>query len=178
ERAYRYCQHDAGHAIAALRYAAGGLGWSALLRDAPGDDEVSALLGLEDPSFAGLDPLDCEHPDCLLLIGPPPLSQAQLDAGAISSLTWTGKANALSPRHVRWEVIDIVAEAAHKPPTQFSPSAPSAPLPPLPAYTSVSAVTLIRQRRSCLGLDSRTHIEAATLYAMLDRLLPRPGVAP
>src|SRR5947208_6707984 len=56
ERAYRYCQHDAGHAVAAMRYAAGCLGWSALLLDAPADDEVSALLGLDrDESFAGLD---------------------------------------------------------------------------------------------------------------------------
>ncbi len=28
ERAYRYCQHDAGHAIGAIAIAAGGLGWS------------------------------------------------------------------------------------------------------------------------------------------------------
>ena len=29
ERAFRYCQHDVGHAIAALRYAAAMLGWQA-----------------------------------------------------------------------------------------------------------------------------------------------------
>src|SRR5690606_20057191 len=28
-RAYRYCQHDAGHAMAAVRYAAAALGWRA-----------------------------------------------------------------------------------------------------------------------------------------------------
>src|ERR1017187_5045047 len=27
ERAFRYCQHDAGHALAALRFAAAALGW-------------------------------------------------------------------------------------------------------------------------------------------------------
>ena len=47
ERAFRYCQHDTGHAIAALRYAAGALGWRALLWDGLGDDRVSALLGLD-----------------------------------------------------------------------------------------------------------------------------------
>ena len=30
ERAFRYCQHDIGHAIGALRIAAAALGWSAL----------------------------------------------------------------------------------------------------------------------------------------------------
>ena len=31
ERAYRYCQHDVGHAIGALRFAAALLGWRAAL---------------------------------------------------------------------------------------------------------------------------------------------------
>src|SRR5437660_758605 len=30
-RAFRYCQHDVGHALAAGRYAAASLGWSARL---------------------------------------------------------------------------------------------------------------------------------------------------
>src|SRR6185436_11270901 len=33
ERAFRYCQHDAGHAVGALRIAAATLGWSARLLD-------------------------------------------------------------------------------------------------------------------------------------------------
>ena len=47
ERAFRYCQHDVGHALGAVRYAAAVLGWSARLLDTPGDDDVSALLGLD-----------------------------------------------------------------------------------------------------------------------------------
>ena len=53
ERAFRYCQHDVGHAIAAVRFAAAALGWSARLLDAPGDADVTALLGLNrDADFA------------------------------------------------------------------------------------------------------------------------------
>jgi SagB-type dehydrogenase family enzyme len=189
ERAYRYCQHDAGHAVAAVRYAAACLGWSALLLDGPGDEDLSALLGLDrDESFAGLDPLDREHPDCLLLVGPPPLVPAPpMGQSFLSALTpdrqeclphWTGRANALSPRHVRWEVIDVVAEAARKPPTEPSRWSPPALLPPLLSSSSVPAARLIRQRRSCLGLDGRTSIDDATLYAMLDHLLPRANVPP
>ncbi|HKB38297.1 MAG TPA: SagB/ThcOx family dehydrogenase, partial [Gemmataceae bacterium] len=142
ERAYRYCQHDAGHAVAAVRYAVACLGWSALLLDGPGDEDVSALLGLDrDESFAGLDPLDREHPDCLLLVGP--VGQTFLSAftpGRQECLPhWTGRANALSPRHVRWEVIDVVAEAARKPRTEPSLSSPPAPLPPLLSSSSVPA---------------------------------------
>jgi len=40
------------------------------------------------------------------------------------------------------------------------------------------AAQLIKQRRSCLGLDGHTAIGAETFYGMLDRLLPRPGVPP
>jgi len=36
-RAFRYCQHDTGHALATVRYAAAALGWSAQLLDAPSD---------------------------------------------------------------------------------------------------------------------------------------------
>jgi hypothetical protein len=42
----------------------------------------------------------------------------------------------------------------------------------------VNAARLIKQRRSCLALDGITSISAETFYAMLDRLLPRPGVPP
>jgi hypothetical protein len=37
---------------------------------------------------------------------------------------------------------------------------------------------LLRRRRSALDFDGRTATEAGWLYQMLDRLLPRPGVAP
>jgi len=33
QRAYRYCQHDAGHAIGAISIAAAGLGWQARILD-------------------------------------------------------------------------------------------------------------------------------------------------
>src|SRR5262249_39259774 len=154
-----YCQHDAGHAVAAVRYAAACLGWSALLLDGAGDEDVSALLGLnQDESFAGLDPLDREHPDCLLLVGHGagivdltrsvrgfPHAEREVHDG-MRAQTWTGRANALSPRHVRWEVIDVVTEAARKPRTEPSHSPLPAPLPPLLSSSSVPAAQLIRQR--------------------------------
>ena len=47
ERAFRYCQHDVGHAIGAVRIAAATLGWSALVLDGVADDTIEALLGLD-----------------------------------------------------------------------------------------------------------------------------------
>src|SRR6058998_1262059 len=46
ERAFRYCQHDVGHAIGSARIAAETLGWRILLLDGLADDTVAALLGV------------------------------------------------------------------------------------------------------------------------------------
>ena len=44
ERAYRYCQHDTGHALGALRYAAATLGWSVeLLAEWPDEEHRQAI---------------------------------------------------------------------------------------------------------------------------------------
>src|SRR6266853_1674155 len=44
ERAFRYCQHDVGHALGTLRFAAAALGWKLFLLDRV--DAMSQLLGL------------------------------------------------------------------------------------------------------------------------------------
>ncbi len=185
ERAFRYCQHDAGHAIATVRYAAAALGWSARLLAGAADDDVAALLGLDrDPDYAGLPPEEREHPEALLLVAPPPLADvdgADL-AGRAATLAregkWSGQASRLSSDHVRWDAVDDVAAATCKPATcERVEPLPEVP-PPVTGPPALRAATLIRQRRSCLALDGRTAIEAAAFYAMLDRLLPRPGVPP
>jgi nitroreductase len=181
ERAYRYCQHDAGHAIATIRYAAAAVGWHTVLLESPSDAEVSALLGLDrNEDFAAVDPLDREHPDCLLLVSAQPITTATLPNGLVESVrrgTWAGRANPLSPAHVRWDAIDVVSTAATKPVTAPTPWVPP-PLPSLPRGSATPAATLIRQRRSCLALDGVTSIPAATFFHILDHLLPRPGVPP
>jgi len=181
ERAFRYCQHDAGHAIATVRYAAAALGWSALLLDSFSDDDVAAVLGLDrDADFAGIDPHDREHPAVLILVSRGPVSTPPqaLPVETIRAGHWTGQANQLSPTHVDWDIIDDVAKATWKPVTDWPGRVEPTPLPPLSSACRTSAASLIRQRRSCLALDGQTPIPAETFYRMLDHLLPRPGVPP
>jgi SagB-type dehydrogenase family enzyme len=180
ERGYRYCQHDLGHALAAVRYAAAALGWSALLLTRLGDGDVSHWLGLDrDADFAGIEPLDREHPGAVMLVGPAPLAEPNLDTAALDRGAWAGAANPLSSRHVCWEVIDRAAEAAGKPATAQEERFKPEPLPPLALCDpSPPAAALIRRRRSALGYDGRMAADAGWLYRVLDRLLPRPGVAP
>ena len=180
ERAFRYCQHDAGHCIASVRYAAAALGWPARLLEDAGDALRASLMGLDrEPDFAAVDELEREHPDALLLVGPP----ADVDLAGLAALmahgTWAGVANVLSSGHVSWPAIDAAAEATARP--AGVPTAPAPALPALPALapvTDLPAATLIRQRRSAVQLDGRTTLPAARFFRILDALLPRPGVAP
>src|SRR5476649_2447354 len=47
ERAFRYCQHDMGHAIAAIRIAAAMAGWRAALLPEWSHADISALTGID-----------------------------------------------------------------------------------------------------------------------------------
>jgi SagB-type dehydrogenase family enzyme len=190
ERAFRYCQHDVGHALGAVRFAAAALGLSARLLAGPSDADVAAILGLDrDADAARIDALDREHPDALLLLVP---GGADIEAGArdvsaridelvalLRGAVWSGQPNALGPSHVRWEVIDEVAAATVQPRREET-SAPAPPArPPLgPLGDARRAAELVRTRRSAVAFDGRTSLGADDLFAMLDRLLPRPATPP
>jgi len=67
ERAFRYCQHDLGHAIAALRIAAGLAGWQARILPEWSHDRIAALTGIDrDEDYVDA---EREDPGCLLALG-------------------------------------------------------------------------------------------------------------
>ena len=110
QRAYRYCQHDAGHAIGAICVAAAGLGWQAAILDDVGTDELAHLMG----TFRDHD-AEQEEPDVLMAVGPRVADVSQMHVPkepilAFSSLDWKGNANHLSPSHVDWGMNDIAAQ--------------------------------------------------------------------
>ncbi len=195
ERAFRYCQQDVGHALGSARYAAATLGWSARLLEAPGDDDVAALLGLDrDGDFAALAKADREQPDGLVVVAP---ATGIDDAGrrvesalpdlreAVRGGSWAGTPNALSSDHVEWPAIVAVATATEKPHTPGREPPPpdvEAPLATSPAAEppgdARSAVRLIRARRSAVAMDGATTLPVSAFLALLARLLPRPGVPP
>ena len=190
ERAFRYCQHDAGHAIGTLRVAAATLGWSAALLQGLADETIEDLLGLNRAEdFAGA---EREHPDAVLAIWPTDpagdgRARAQrviplrLDPALVLQLTrgcWHGAANRLShDEPVRWEVIDEVAVATRKPASEAQrPAALDAPVVESNGRAGVDGLLagqIILQRRSLLACDGRTSIAAERFYRMLTRLMPR-----
>jgi SagB-type dehydrogenase family enzyme len=185
ERAFRYCQHDLGHAIASVRYAAGVLGWTATLLDVS-DSDIMDLLGLGDVEvFSRVTVEDREHPGVLMSVGPAgdPAVPVETLRRAARAGSWVGHANVLSSNHAPWPVIEDVAQATLRDrPVDVPVSVNITAEDPVPVAASAvadfSAVTLIQQRRSAVALDDATSMPAQTFYRILDRLLPRPGVAP
>ncbi|MBH0189880.1 MAG: SagB/ThcOx family dehydrogenase [Nitrospira sp.] len=190
ERAFRYCNHDVGHAIGTARIAAATLGWNMTLLDGVAQDTVAALLGtdrVEDFTQA-----EREHPDCLCILWLEAGGEGRearsandeiplyVDAAIVKALaagTWHGKANKLSGEHgVQWDMIDEVAEASWKPTSEKQSVA-------LPRFLTNDASRftlheiplagqLIRQRRSAVAFDGKTSIASATFFRMLGRVMP------
>ncbi|WP_238446697.1 SagB family peptide dehydrogenase [Azohydromonas australica] len=182
ERAYRYCQLDAGHALGALRYAAAVLGWRARVVQGLGDDVLCALLGLDRAEDFG--DAEREVPDCLVELLPDPA--APHDAASvlprwIAEGSWRGSANRLD-RHpmYRWPVIEDVAAAARRPvlqaeaPAQPGLAAPTATPVPVAAVppSRRGAVELIRGRRSAQRFDRRATLPRAALERIVQALMP------
>ena len=119
ERAFRYCQHDVGHAIGTLSIAAATLGWSVRLLDAVADDTIAALLGLD--RAADFEGTERESAELVMALWPgrgaSNTSSLEVEAvQALKSQRWYGRANRLSAEApVRWDAIDEVAEASRKP---------------------------------------------------------------
>jgi SagB-type dehydrogenase family enzyme len=182
ERAFRYCQHDAGHAIAAVSLATVGLGWGATLLDDLGTEQLARLLGVFDSQGA-----EAEHPDCLLAIHHQDQACATLllaadVAASFAELTWLGKPNQLSPRHTDWSIINDVAKATVKPQTAgvYGPQATMEEHLPIQAAlpSQASLRRIIRQRRSAVTMDGHTGITRDVFYRILSQTLARPGQVP
>lgn len=178
QRAYRYCMHDGGHAMAAISIAAGGLGWQTRLLDGLGADDLALLMG----TFGDH---DAEREEADLLMACVPGQQALAETGlpeaalrAFPSLAWQGRPNQLSPSHIDWGMQDIAA-AVRKPRGTGRYQGLETPLLPFSlAQRPVSLRRVIRQRRSAVAMDGQTRMARDTFYRMLYRSLPVPGALP
>lgn len=176
-RAFRYCQHDCGHALVALSYAAAALGWQARLLPDWGDDQIAALTGIE--RAADFADAEAEEAEALVWIGAGAAPAAAEVLAALAGAEWSGQANALSPYHRDWPDIPAVAAATRKPAgAQAADPAQATPLPPLAPASREPVSRLIRKRRSAQSFDGVTAIGAERFYRMLDALAPRPGRPP
>jgi SagB-type dehydrogenase family enzyme len=178
ERAFRYCQHDVGHALGALAVSASALGWQMRIVEGIPDALLATLFGVSEQSGP-----EAEHPDTLILIAPReaefgPLSLELLAALAASPLS--GFPNTLSAEHHDWPIIEVASEAvmrveAH---VEVAPSATALPARVPPHERAVSGRQIIHQRRSAVSMDGVTSISRDEFFRMLERVTPQvnPGV--
>ena len=111
-RAWRYCQHDCGHAMAAVSYAAAALGWQTRIVESASDADVARMLGLDREE--DFESAEREAPDCLLWVGDPEALPRALPSPKRDGATWHGRANRLSKEHVEWKDIEAIHDATRK----------------------------------------------------------------
>jgi SagB-type dehydrogenase family enzyme len=186
ERAFRYCHHDVGHAIACVSVAAAGLGWDARLLEGVVDEGLATLLGTHLQTG-----VEAEHPDCLIAVFPQSGSlEAEMQqsfrletdlVAAPRAARWMGQRNTLSEDHHDWPAIDEVAAATekHAPPSNdfwssFSHRNDSLELGESP----FSLRSVIHQRRSAVALDGRTGITREAFYQILLKAMPGSNQIP
>ena len=167
ERAFRYCQLDTGHALGALRYAAGALGWRAQVVDGLGTATLAALMGLDRAGdLAGAEAEDAE------LIVEFKAGEGEWSAPPLTEGAWHGQANRLDPHPLyAWPVIDDVALATGGEATGHTSVGPRTPLPARAEVQSATGVIL--GRRSAQRFTTKHTMSADAFRRLVDAVLPR-----
>ncbi|NYT02197.1 MAG: hypothetical protein GKC10_05520 [Methanosarcinales archaeon] len=189
ERAYRYCQLDLGHALAALSLAGAGLGWRAELLDNFATRDLDELMGLH------VQGPEAERGECMLYLGPPDRASGE-DRPArvpIPAMSWQGRPNVLSGAHVRWPLVERAFEAAGKPATETKremkmemetgarEGGRDDPVAPRRAGVTAERFRpgtetlreIVRSRRSAQAMDGRTAISRDQFCRMMALTSPR-----
>jgi len=183
ERAFRYCQHDIGHAIGTMRIAAATLGWNMVILSGTSDETIEALLGLDHKE--DFQESEREYPDLLAAVWPttvqpPPNMNVVFEKPSnqiLLSGEWKGTANRLSKDEpVQWEIIDEVQKASWKSTQEseiisFSSPSPAQSPPDVTGNTALAG-QIIHQRRSAVAFDGHTSLSVDRFYTMLLRTMP------
>ena len=179
-RAFRYCHHDLGHALAAINFSCACLGWRANLVDHFSTKDLKCILGLVHTNEN-----EVEAPDCLIAIIPnQECSKININKQFIADdflkLTWHGTPNILSSDHVEWTGIQEVSENCEKPFTESYPNLDIdlEHLPNLLDNDTFSLQKAIHQRRSAVSMDRKTRIDRTTFYQFLIKATPQLNPIP
>ncbi|MFZ3186564.1 MAG: SagB/ThcOx family dehydrogenase [Pseudomonas sp.] len=175
ERSYRYCQHDLGHAQAALAIAAAALGWQVRLLKGVAAAQLDGVFGLDREGFS-----EAEQVDCLLWIGPTQAAEFVLPAPllkGLAALELAGQPNQLSPRQRHWPELARVQQLCRAPALAAQPWLAARGLAPAD-NPGLLLRPLLHQRRSAQAFDGRCGIHAELLLAWLQRLLPANSPVP
>lgn len=162
ERAFRYCQLDMGHVLAAISHAAALLGWKPALLSMD-SSEVSAALGLDRAEdFSGV---EAEEPEIILALHRP-------EAPPKAWEEWSGVPSLLDPKPMyRWPVIEEVAQATRgAAPVYDGVSVESESI--AIRLGDLDAASVILKRRSAQAFDGQSVMPLEIFRRILRALLP------
>ncbi len=172
ERAFRYCQLDMGHVLAALAYAAALMGWRPRLVSL--DHATTAhCLGLD--RSQDFDGVEAEEAEVIIAMhgqdsGAAPLPPLDWDE-------WSGLPSRLDPNpEYTWPVIDDVARATRSEPMSGQAGAEQNPAPgvriePDRTAAGMPASAVILKRRSAQAFDGVSIMPHALFRRLLASLL-------
>lgn len=163
ERAFRYCQLDMGHVLAAVSYAAALHGWqpcllatdSALLAHSLGTDRADDFAGVES-----------EEAEVIVAL------HGTENAFPMDWKSWAGKPGLLDAKPLyQWPVIEEVAAATRGTPPTTSPVAAD-PIAAIVCVNDIHAAQVILKRRSAQAFDGQSVMTQTVFKRILAALLP------
>ncbi len=180
ERAFRYCNHDAGHALACVSFSANLWGWKVTYLGGLSDEEIDAVLGFDQIRFRKLEE---EHTDFLCFVHSAasnriPRSLPNQIISGFANLSFSGGPDKLSQTCVDWELIYETARLTKKPATEEIALKLENRKLSVSASSHLSAADIIRKRRSATSFDPNGSISKNRFLTMLDKTLPRMDCAP
>lgn len=173
ERAFRYCNHDMGHALGALRYACNLNGWKMMLIPQISEETLDRFLGFDQLKWLDGEP---EYAECLCWIGSKHNDPKEIAEWFSSQedLIYEHHPNRLSLEHVDWEIIDMVQKASRTHDSVFLETFKNSNPTHHHVTSSFSAEAIIRRRRSAQNYDRQTSLtDLSTFTHTLEKTLPK-----
>ena len=179
ERAFRYCNHDVGHAVACLSFSGNLLGWKSTYLNALSDEDLEIMLGFREIRWKEF---ETENPELLMFVcvnagQDVPRNIPAKIIHSFESLSFVGEPNLLSGDHVNWRVINEVSALTVKPKT-LEKRYRYREQEYVEKEVQIKAADVIRRRRSALSYDRSSFIPKGYFLGMIDRTIPRNNRAP
>ena len=175
ERAFRYCQHDLGHALGALRFACNLNGWKMSLIPQISVETLVHFLGFDQLRWVEG---ETEHVDCLCWVEGKQHDSNELSAwfGSQQNLKYQHPPNRLSAEHVDWGIIDRVQQASQSGGSVVLQTSSISNPSDSSLSSAFTAEAIIRRRRSAQNYERQgSRTDLATFSHALEKTLPMNG---
>ncbi len=175
ERAFRYCNHDVGYALAAIRFSANLFGWKVNYLNSLSDLSLDSILGFNKLQWSKLDK---EEPDLLCWVFPKDATNVNMGLSDsiienLKNINFQGKPNKLSKSDYCWEIIYESSDCIKKPKVAAQDYIYEKAFDNSLFSSDIKAGQLIRKRRSAQAyISEKSFIALDVFLAILEKTLP------